>query len=258
MNIQLLRHATLVLTFAGRTLMVDPMLSPTGAMDPVANAANTQRIPLVKLPLSDEALRALIRRVDAVLVTHTHRDHWDARAIELLPKDVPLIGQPEDEARFRQDGFTHIMPVKDALDWGGIHLVRTHGQHGTGEIGQKMGTVSGFVLTAPGEPSLYIAGDTIWCADVETALSQHKPDVTVVNAGAAQFLTGDPITMTAADVAQVCRFAPKTQVVAVHMEAINHCWLRRSMLAEQLEAAGFPDRVVIPADGDLLSVGIAG
>jgi len=91
MKVQLLRHATLVVETAGLTLLVDPMLSPAEAMDPVANAAVTRRIPLVPLPLDEDDLITLLERVDAVLVTHTHRDHWDARAKELLPRQVKLF-----------------------------------------------------------------------------------------------------------------------------------------------------------------------
>jgi len=100
--------------------------------------------------------------------------------------------------------------------------------------------------------SLYIAGDTIWCAEV-AALEAHQPDITVLNAGAAQFLTGDPITMTAGDVVQVCDALASTQVVAVHMEAINHCLLTRADLREQLRVAGRLGRVRIPQDGETLT-----
>jgi L-ascorbate metabolism protein UlaG (beta-lactamase superfamily) len=86
-----------------------------------------------------------------------------------------------------------------------------------------MAPVSGFVLRAPDSPSLYIAGHTIYCPEVESALTSHRPDLTVVNAGAAQFTTGGPITVTALDVVKVCRFAPEMRVIAVHMETINHC-----------------------------------
>ena len=71
-----------------------------------------------------------------------------------------------------------------------------------------MAPVSGFVVRAEGSPVLYVAGDTIWCPEVEEALEVHRPDVVVVNAGAARLLEGDPITMTAGDVARVCRAAP--------------------------------------------------
>lgn len=253
MNIQLLRHATLVIQTGGTTLLVDPMLSHANAMDPVGNAANSLRIPLVELPLSDAELVQLVHQVDAVLITHTHRDHWDSRAVELLPKDKPLLCQPADTERLHHDGFSTVIPVETSLDWHGIRISRTGGQHGTGDIGQKMGIVSGFVLRAEDEPGVYIAGDTIWCAEVADALTRYRPDVTVLNAGAAQFLTGDPITMSAADVVSVCTALPTTRVVAVHMEAVNHCLLTRADLRAYLERAGYARRVAIPQDGEVIA-----
>ncbi len=193
MQIRLLRHATLVVNFKSVNLLVDPMLSRAGEMDPVSNAANNRRIPLVELPLTDAELGELVGQMDAVLVTHIHRDHWDARARELLPKSLPIICQPGDESKIREAGFTAVTPVADEYEWRGIRFQRTGGRHGTGEIGKQMGKVSGFVLSAAGEPKLYIAGDTIWCDPVADALHEYNPGVVVVNAGAAQFLAGDPI-----------------------------------------------------------------
>lgn len=249
MQIQFLRHATLIVSLSGVRLLVDPMLGPAEAMDPIQNSANPRRNPLVGLPLSDAELSATLAQVSGVLVTHTHRDHWDAAAAELLPKHLPLLCQPEDEAKFREAGFANMLPIPSELTWHGIRFQRTGGQHGTGVIGQRMAPVSGFVLSAAGEPTLYIAGDTIWCTEVAEALQVHTPEVIVVNAGAAAFLTGDPITMTAEAVAQVCRARPGARVLAVHMEAINHCGLTRAALRQHLEQAGLSDPVLIPPDG---------
>lgn len=251
MQIQLLRHATLIVKIAGLTLLVDPMLSKAEAMEPVANAAVTRRIPMVPLPLDDDALMRLIHSVDAVLVTHTHRDHWDERARQLLPHQVKLFCQPEDEARLRSEGFEAAAAVAEQVMWRGLQISRTGGHHGTGEIGQKMGPVSGFALQAEGEPSLYIAGDTIWCDEMAEALRTYQPAVTVVNTGAAQFNVGGPITMTAEDVVAVCRELPATRVIAVHMEAVNHCLLTRAELGQKLEVEGLSAQVIIPADGEV-------
>jgi L-ascorbate metabolism protein UlaG (beta-lactamase superfamily) len=253
MQIHFLRHATMVIAIQGRYILVDPMLSPAEAMAPVANAANSRRIPLVDLPLEEVELRYMLDHIDAALVTHTHRDHWDDRAVELLPKDLAIICQPEDAAKIGQAGFT-VTPVAARLEWRGVEIYRTGGRHGTGAIGEQMGAVSGFVLRAAGEPTLYIAGDTIWCPEVAQALQTFQPDVVVVNAGAAQFLTGDPITMTSDDVAQVCRARPQSQVIAVHMGAVNHCLLTRAELRSSLDRAGLTGRVQIPADGELIEL----
>jgi L-ascorbate metabolism protein UlaG (beta-lactamase superfamily) len=254
MKIHFLRHATSIVSLDGRSLLVDPMLSQAGAMDPVANAANDRRIPLVDLPIGEQECARLLSTIDGVLVTHTHRDHWDARAIDLLAKALPILCQPEDVATIGGAGFTQVVPIATELAWGGLRLMRTGGQHGSGEIGRKMGPVSGFVLRAEGAPALYVAGDTIWCPEVEQALELHRPDIAIVNAGAAQFLSGGPITMTAEDVVRVCRARPQMQVVAVHMQAINHCLLTRAELRAELSAAGLLGQVYIPEDGALLEL----
>jgi L-ascorbate metabolism protein UlaG (beta-lactamase superfamily) len=116
-----------------------------------------------------------------------------------------------------------------------------------------MAPSSGYVLSTAGEPTLYITGDTIWYDQVAETIKEHNPQVIVVNAGAAQFLHGDPITMTAGDVVRVCRSAPQAQVVAVHMEAINHCLLTRAELARHAENAGV--RVMIPDNGETMALG---
>lgn len=249
MKIQLIRHATLLIRYRGMRLLVDPMLSPAGTMPPIANSGDTRTNPLVPLPLSPTEL---IQGVDAVLITHLHRDHFDDMAAEMLPRSLPLFCQPTDADRLRERGFHNIQPVTRRLTWEGVSLVRTGGRHGFGDIGRQMGTVSGFVLRAPGEPTLYLAGDTVWCRSVRDALVTHRPDVVVLNAGGARFVHGRPITMTAEDVARVCREAPTSRVVAVHMEAINHCALTRADLVAFLEGEGLADRVQIPADGETI------
>jgi L-ascorbate metabolism protein UlaG (beta-lactamase superfamily) len=250
MQIEFLRHATLVVSLAGARILVDPMLGPVGEMPAIPDTPNPRPNPLVPLP---GTIDAIVAGAEAALVTHMHRDHFDAAAGETLAKEMPLFVQPEDEQRLKDLGFPEILRVDPSRAWRGIEIVRTGGQHGHGEMAEQMAPVSGFVLRAPGEPSLYIAGDTVWCEEVRRAIESFEPQVIVVNAGAAQFLTGGAITMTAEDVASVCAAAPDATVVAVHMEAINHCLLTRAELRQFLEARGLSAQVLIPADGERLS-----
>jgi L-ascorbate metabolism protein UlaG (beta-lactamase superfamily) len=247
MRLRLIRHATLVVEFGGRRLIVDPMLDDTGTRPAIQNSPNPRSNPLVALPMAAEEI---VRGIEAVLVTHTHSDHWDGTAARILPKAIPLFGQIEDEQKFRGQGFTGVQSVTSSVAWNGIEITRTAGQHGRGEIAKAMAPVSGFVLRAPGEPILYLAGDTIWCDEVETAIREHQPAIIVVNTGAAQFLEGGPITMCADDVIATCKAAPDSQIVTVHMESINHCLLTRDDLAFQLEAARVSGQVAIPQDGE--------
>ncbi len=252
MEILLLRHATLVLTLGELRFLVDPMLADQGSMDPIADTPNQQPNPLVPLPLDASELEALLGDMDGVLVTHLHRDHWDARASESLDKSIPVFCQPPDAPAIREQGFSQVHPVEVSLIWHGVQLTRTGGQHGRGELAERMGPVSGFILRAVGEPSVYVAGDTVWCAEVSRVLRHKRPEVVVVNAGAAQFNQGGPITMDLEDVGRVRKAVPAAHLVAVHMEAINHCLLTREDLRQGLRSSGILGRTVIPADGDQL------
>lgn len=250
MELLLVRHATHILTLGGVRLLVDPILSDAGAMTPIDNSPNDRRNPLVPLPIAEKDLAA----ADAVLLTHTHRDHFDPAAAERLPKTLPVLCQPPDEAKLRDAGFASVIPVADALTWRGIAIDRTGGRHGHGELAEMLAPVSGYVLRAPGEPVVYIAGDTVWCPEVEAVLAAHRPDIVVLFAGAAQFVSGGPITMDTADIAAVGRAAPQARIIVVHMEAFNHCLLTRPALRAFLAAEGLADRVYVPEDGERLKL----
>jgi L-ascorbate metabolism protein UlaG (beta-lactamase superfamily) len=246
MKLQLIRHATLWLQYAGVNFLIDPMFSDAGVNPPIVNSTNDRCNPLVPLPFEiDGCLHP-----DTVLVTHLHRDHWDDDAAAALSKSTPILCQPGDNEAIASSGFTSVTTINETLRFKGVLISRTSGQHGTGEIGKKMGHVSGYVLKAAGQPTLYIAGDTIWCDDMKQALNAHQPDMTVINAGGAQFALGDPITMNADDVVSLCLYAPYTKVAAIHMDAINHCLVSREDLYSRLAAEGLLDQVAIPGDGD--------
>lgn len=248
MKIRAIRHATMLVEFSGIKLLVDPMLGKAESMDAVVHSPNPRRNPLVALPTDAESLL----QVDAVLLTHIHRDHFDDAAAQMIPRGMPILCQPPDEPNLREQGFSQVLVINDSLIWRGITINRTGGRHGTGEIGEKMGPVSGYVLQAMEENMLYIAGDTIWCEEVETALALYRPEVTVVFGGAAQFLEGGPITMAADDIARVCRSDDRMKVVVVHMEAFNHCLLTRCALRDDMNAQGLQEQLFVPKDGEEL------
>jgi L-ascorbate metabolism protein UlaG (beta-lactamase superfamily) len=231
-KLTLVRHATLVLeTSAGRVL-VDPMLGPAGADPPIEDTPNQVRNPLVELPWPAEDV---IAGVDLCIVTHLHEDHFDEAAAALLPRELPILTQPESADELRALGFTDVRTEDERIRM-------TRGRHGTGEIGEAMGPVSGWVIDG-----VYVAGDTIWCDEVAAALAEHEPHTVVVNGGGARFNVGDPITMTVDDVRRV-REATAATIAVVHLEAINHCLEPRNAYAGIAGA-------LTPADGETVVVG---
>jgi L-ascorbate metabolism protein UlaG (beta-lactamase superfamily) len=251
MHLRLIRNATLRLEVGGRQLLVDPMLDPAGARPPVENSDNDRRNPLVELP---EPPEVVVEGVDAALVTHLHRDHFDATAAELLPKDLPLLCQPEDVERLRGHGFTDVRPVEDSVSLDGVTVTRTPARHGTGRTAEVLAPVSGFLIRDADGRTVYLAGDTVLYEAVERVLDEHRPDVVVVNAGGARFAGGEPIVMESADVVAVARRAPDARIVAVHLDAINHGVQTRADLHQCLHDEGLTERVTVPEDGAAVPV----
>ncbi|MDP4094029.1 MAG: MBL fold metallo-hydrolase [Bacillota bacterium] len=246
MELQSIRHATCLISYNGKKILLDPMLSPAGTLDPVPDVPNPNKNPLVEIPISmDEILK-----VDAVLLTHTHRDHFDNAALELLPKSLPVLCQPQDFESLSDKGFVNIYPIDKGLIFMGITFIRTDGNHGSGILAIKMAPVSGFVLKCKNEPTLYLTGDTIWCAKVERALKIHTPDIILCFAGEARFSAGGHITLSKSDIEKIARASGASKLVVVHMEAWNHCRLTRSELRKYLKDNKLDERVLVPENGE--------
>ncbi|MEE9252680.1 MAG: MBL fold metallo-hydrolase [Thermodesulfobacteriota bacterium] len=247
MQLQLIRNATMRITYSGKLILTDPFLLPAYSFEPFVGVSPN---PTVELPCSPPEV---VDGVELVIVSHLHPDHIDPLAQRLLPGDIPLFCQPGDEMTLRQGGFQSASPVDMPEKWEGITISRTPGRHGTGAMARQMGSVSGFTFQAEGEPTVYWAGDTIWYEGVKRVLEHMKPDVIVTHSCGAQFPGADPIIMDAAQTIAVCREAPEATVVAIHMEAVDHATVTRAGLREAAEEAGItPEQLLIPQDGETL------
>jgi L-ascorbate metabolism protein UlaG (beta-lactamase superfamily) len=248
MKIQLIRNATMRITYAGRTLLTDPLLAPKDAYKPFAGIA---RNPTIDLPFQVEEI---VKGIDSVVVTHDHPDHYDKAAGAALPKMIPVFCQPGDEVRMTEDGFSNVIPVEKSHNWEGITITRTGGQHGKGKILEFIGEVSGFVFQADGEPTVYWVGDSIWCAPVENAIERFKPDIIITHSGGAKLPGFETIIMDAEQTLNTINASPEAVVVAIHMEALDHCGVSREMLRQMADSAAIPPfRLLIPEDGEIIA-----
>jgi L-ascorbate metabolism protein UlaG (beta-lactamase superfamily) len=235
------------LSYGDRELLIDPMLDAAGSWPAVELLLNPQPNPVAELPKPAEEV---VEGIDGVLLTHLHLDHFDLRARELIPRGTPVFHQAPDRKRLEQDGFEQLTAAADAgpFEWLGLEVRRVGGEHGFGSVGRAAGPVSGYVLRSEGEPTLYIAGDTVWCEEVESTLGEHRPDVVIVNAGDARTADKSRLIMDADDVERVLDAAERSAVVAVHLEALSHCLATREELRRRF-ADGYGSRFVAPDDG---------
>ena len=81
-----------------------------------------------------------------------------------------------DKKLIASQGFTDVRVLGINVPFKGITLTKTIGQHGCDEIlsnttiAENFGDSMGFVFKAPGQKSVYFAGDTVWHEYVEIAL----------------------------------------------------------------------------------------
>jgi L-ascorbate metabolism protein UlaG (beta-lactamase superfamily) len=135
-----------LLELGGRRLLTDPLLR--SRVGPLARA-------------SQDADPAVARGLDAVLVSHLHPDHLDARSLRRIDDATPVIAPRGAGSVVRRLGFAEVteLAVGEAVDVGGVGVraVPAHHDGRRRPFGARADTI-GFVVTA--EHRVYFAGDT--------------------------------------------------------------------------------------------------
>lgn len=256
MKIQLIRNATLIIHAANQHILVDPMLGDKGSLPPYAFFRHApRRNPTVPLPPNtNEALQ----HITAALITHCRRghfDHLDKPGRQWLSRHkIITYCNHLDTAHLQQRGIktVSLRPNQPHKFFGGtINPIET--EHGYGLLGKLMGPGVGYLINLPGEPSLYLSGDTVLTPTVRRVLTGQQPDIAVVAAGSAGLDVGKPILMPPDELLEFIDLAPGV-VVATHLEALNHCPTTRSQLQQIAEQAGLAGKLRIPTDGEQISL----
>lgn len=136
-------HATTLIELDGAVLLTDPLLRP--------RIGHVRRI--VPEPPG-------LPELDAILISHAHRDHLDVPSLRRLPSSVPVLAPPAVAAVLRRAGrpITEIAPG-DRRTVGAVEVLAVPARHDgrRAPVGPPRAAL-GFVVT--GSASVYFAGDT--------------------------------------------------------------------------------------------------
>jgi L-ascorbate metabolism protein UlaG (beta-lactamase superfamily) len=139
-------HATVLLELGGRRLLTDPLLR--SRVGPLIRAGEAP-----DLTVADG--------LDAVLVSHLHYDHLDARSLRRIDDTTPVIGPHGAGPTLRGLGFANVteLAVGETADAGGIAVRAVRTDHGGQRrpFGPRAEAI-GFVVGR--DRPVYFAGDT--------------------------------------------------------------------------------------------------
>ena len=234
------------------TILVDPMIGPVGTIPTFTFFRfKPKRNPIVAMPATT---KPILEKVTHCLITHQHPDHIDGEGERFLrEREIPVTCSVRDENDFRKKGFNILQSVEywQKTDFLGGTIEGIPARHGYGFIAKPMGNVMGYYIELPNQPSIYLSSDTIYTDAVGRVLKTYQPDISVAACGTAQLDIFQPLLMRMDDIMKFAETA-SGQVIANHMEAVNHCPTTRSQLKNELGKRNLLSKVIVPDDGEVI------
>jgi L-ascorbate metabolism protein UlaG (beta-lactamase superfamily) len=224
---------TALLEYAGLRIVTDPTFDePQSYEDP-------DETTLVKTA-GPAIARADLGTVDLVLLSHHgHKDNLDWEGLELIAQGIPTLStrQAADDLF---GGSVIGLDSWESYDLGDVTITAMPALHGPPGSEPLVGPVIGFILEAPGEPTVYVSGDNASLPLVQQIADRFAPvDIAVLFAGAARVDDIDAnLTLTSADAATAARSLKAGIVVGLHTDDWAHFSESRRQLEEAFAGSG--------------------
>jgi len=239
-----IRHASCIIELENVRFIIDPILYKKNTLTPVEGGIE-QNNPLTDITVHE----GLLKKVDFIILTHLHRDHFDPEILNFYGKDVPIICCGKYRRKLSKIGLENIIPVNRKIKVKDIEIKLTKGKHGKGIVEKMMGKTYGFVLKTLKNEIVYITGDTIWCKYVEKTIKNHKPKYIIGFAGSAK-IKDTIITLDENDIRKILEESNNAKIIVNHMDAWNHCFLTKEKLRNMI----INNNLYIPNDGEVINI----
>jgi L-ascorbate metabolism protein UlaG (beta-lactamase superfamily) len=252
--ISVLGGPTTVVDIAGRRIVMDPTFDPPG---PHAYLTKLEG-PTVS---ADE-----LGPVDAVLISHDqHPDNLDDDGRRFALAAPLVLTHPGGAARLGP-------PAVGVKPWetydlsggsGPLAVQAVPAVHGPAdghrdETGHVNCEVTGFVLSGPGLPTVYLSGDNASLRAVKDVADRVGGiDIAVLFAGAASVQTkerGRPLTLTSARAAAAAEVLGAGLVIPAHVDGWAHFAEGPEEFASAFDAAGISHVLAVAAHGEWIDL----
>ncbi|MEU3957338.1 MBL fold metallo-hydrolase [Streptomyces achromogenes] len=252
LDLRFIGNATVLLRYGPVTLLTDPNFLHQGEYAYLGYGLLSRRLTEPALAPED------LPRVDGIVLSHLHGDHWDRRARRSLDRTIPVLSTPHAARRLRVlHGFRRTAGLRTwqalTLERGGVRATVTalpgrHAGHPVlrGLLPPVMGSMIEFgAVGGPVRLRLYVSGDTL-LYDGLAEIGRRFPaaDLAVLHLGGTRLPGGFLVTMNGAQGAELVRRLRPRAVLPVHYE--DYTVMRSPLSAFLAEAGrlGLGDRIV--------------
>jgi L-ascorbate metabolism protein UlaG (beta-lactamase superfamily) len=254
-TIQFIGTATVLLRYAGFTILTDPNFLHRGQHARLGYGLRSAR-------LTDPAreLREL-PPLDFVVLSHLHEDHFDRVVEQELDHGLPILTTPSAAHSLQKKGFVHARPIKtwETVTYGRydarLQITAAPGRHGPRLLSRLLPAVMGTICefcTSAGDLllRLYISGDTL-VHEALREIPRRYPDIDIalLHLGGTRIL-GILVTMDAAQGVSLLKMVSPQVAIPIHY---NDYTVFKSPLSEFQRAvnmAGLDARVHYLSHGD--------
>ncbi|AQA24543.1 beta-lactamase superfamily domain protein [Rhodococcus sp. MTM3W5.2] len=241
---------TLHLTVAGLSILTDPTFDEPGSYE-----GGVTLTKLTPPALPEESLGP----IDLVLLSHDqHADNLDDAGRRLLGRVETVLSTPE--AAGRLPGVTGLAPWDHTMiatpDGRELTVTAVPALHGPAGCEPITGTVTGFILSAKGIPTIYVSGDNASVELTREIGERLGPvDIAILFAGAAdpgRFPV--PVTLTSAEAVEVARILAPSVVIPVHTDGWAHFTEGADRFTAAFESAGLDALLHTPVPGTYFDI----
>lgn len=259
-SIQFVGNATVILRYAGITVLTDPNFIHKGDHVHLGYGLESRRLTDPALPIEQ------LPPIDFVLLSHFHGDHFDQLVEQKLDKRTPIVTTPDAARRLAGRGFEATFPLGT---WQSLRVTKGEAtltvtampaRHGppvvASALPETMGSLVEFgTLASAGAPSrttyrLYVSGDTLVYDDLREIPRRHPDiDLALLHLGGTRVL-GILVTMDAEQGLEALRLIDAALSIPIHYDDYDVFESPLGDFQQAVRAAGLEDRVKYLARGD--------
>ncbi|RFS82193.1 MBL fold metallo-hydrolase [Actinomadura spongiicola] len=222
-TMQFVGNATTILRCGPFTLLTDPNFLHRGQRAYLGFGLSTRRLTDPALDIDE------LPRLDAVVLSHLHGDHWDRVARAKLDRGLPIVTTPHAARRLQGwHGFRHAVGLRTweshtlAKNGALLRIISMPGRHAPGPVQRLLPPVMGSLLefspaTGDVQFRLYITGDTLMFDGIHQIARRNRDiDLAVLHLGGTKLPGGLLVTMDATQGADLLAAIRPANAVPIH------------------------------------------